>query len=418
MSGLLRRLTRRRPATADETGSATTGSSEPAGASADTPAEAGGGQPVPGPGDQPTNVLPRTGDEPGVAPQPGDPRRAAAGSAVSAQPGAERGAAPAGEQAKPGAQPPAEAAVAGTPAVATPERPAPRDLPAGVDPAELESGPIASARRGKLRRRLRYLRRVRELLLRDLGGFTYELHRTAGGAPSESHRRLAVAKADRIGALDAEVRDIESRLGQPHAEPMLREPGVGGTCPECGELHASDARFCSRCGTPLDERARAQRAAEIAAAAPPTTHEQPTPEPGPASVLWAAGPRPSTSAEPTADSPRPSASTSEWLAGRDRPSEPGQPAGESGPTGEPARPDAPGRDEPASADSSAAPDDAPAPTDEAPGEPEAAAGSAADEPEQPGKENPGFEPNGRRDEDVPPPVRSRDPLGSRGEQRP
>src|SRR5215216_4725810 len=62
MSGLLRRLTRRRPATADENRPLTAESSEPVSAPAETPAEAGGQAPVPG--DQPTQVLPETGDQP------------------------------------------------------------------------------------------------------------------------------------------------------------------------------------------------------------------------------------------------------------------------------------------------------------------------------------------------------------------
>ena len=60
-------------------------------------------------------------------------------------------------------------------------------------------------------------------------------------------------------ALDTEVRGLESRLGEPHAGTLLREPGIGGTCPECGELHASDAHYCARCGAPLDAKARARR---------------------------------------------------------------------------------------------------------------------------------------------------------------
>ena len=138
-----------------------------------------------------------------------------------------------------------------------PEHVAAPDLPAGVDPSELEQAP-ASTRRGRLRRRLRYLRSVRELLLRDLGGLTYEIHRTAT-TPRESHGRLQRAKAERIAALDTEVRALEARLAEPHAATTLREAGIGGTCPACGELHASDAHFCARCGTPLDAKARAKR---------------------------------------------------------------------------------------------------------------------------------------------------------------
>src|SRR6185369_16088658 len=208
MSGLLRRLTRRRPATADETGPAGPASSEPAGAPAETPAEPGGDQSVPAPAaeaqpsadEQATQVIPATGEQ-----------------------------------------------TVAIPAVATV-----RDLPAGVDPTEYADAPEASAPRGKVRRRLRYLRRMRDLLLRDLGGFTFEIHRTAGGTADETQQRLVESKLKRIEALDTEVRALEARLGEPHAGTVLREPGIGGACAECGELYASDAHYCARCGTPLD----------------------------------------------------------------------------------------------------------------------------------------------------------------------
>ena len=267
MSGLLRRLTRRRPATADETGSPGPESSEPAGAPADTPAEAGGGQPVPE--DQATQVIPVTADQPAVA-------------------------------------------------EAAPQPPAPvRDLPAGIDPSELAVAPAPSASRGRLRRRLRYLRAVRELLLRDLGGFVFEIHRTAGGAPQEAHRKLVESKTGRIAALDAEVLGLEGRLAEPHAGAVLHEPGIGGLCPECGELHASDAHYCARCGAPLNAKARARRDAAVAAAAQPATGSQPTVDPAPASVLWAAGPHPRAPGAPEESEKEktdPSLATSQWLA--------------------------------------------------------------------------------------------------------
>jgi hypothetical protein len=468
MSGLLRRLTRRRPATADENRSAATESSDPAAAPAETPAEPGGQssasvwagharaaetaqsgesqpssaaapaeEPSTAAGEQPTNVLPATGDQP----LPAWTVAATQPTAYAAQP------AP------------------------------PRDLPAGVDPGDLAAAPAASARRGKLRRRLRYLRHVRELLLRDLGGFTYEVHRTAGGTAQESHRRLAAAKAERISKLDEEVLALEARLGEPHAEMVLREPGIGGTCPECGELHASDAHFCSRCGAPLDEKARAQRAAT----APPTAETQTTAEPQPASVLWAGGPRPVS--EPAAEEEEapqpPSEVTSQWLA-TDRPTtfsraaQPEEPAAADEPVAaddEPAKADEPvaAADEPAKADEPVAATDEPAKADEpvAAGdepakadEPVAAteepakpdepaldepatavevpkgdepaapdATTAADEPAKPKRvtkphkraprpkqstESPSFDANGRRDDDVHPPVG--DPIASPREQ--
>jgi zinc-ribbon domain len=423
MSGLLRRLTRRRPATADETRSPAPESSEPAGAPAETPAEAGGDRPVPG--EEATQVLPATTAQPAVA--------------------------------EPAAEPTAPEPV---------PQPAPvRDLPAGIDPGELAIAPAASASRGRLRRRLRYLRRVRELLLRDLGGFVFELHRSPGGSAQEGPRRLVESKANRIAALDTEVRGLEARLGQPHEGAVLWEPGIGGLCPECGELHASDAHYCSRCGAPLDAKARAKRDA----AAQPTTGAQPAVEPAPASVLWAAGPHPRAQPAEEKEKTDPSAATSQWLAIP----RPAAEAAASGPasaetpaTGADAAAgnDIPGadNDSPATADGpAAAGDDAPttagndapgtagddaptttgdhAPTtagNDAPGTTGDDAPTAAgddspvpegdDAPAEGGDDaagaartratKPDFEPapNGRKDEDVPPPLP--DPLSSRPEQ--
>jgi zinc-ribbon domain len=396
MSGLLRRLTRRRSATADENRSPVTASSEPVAAPAETPAEPGGQQPVPA--EQETVVLPTTTEQPAAPAQP-----LPAWSVAASQP----------------------TAFAAQPAPA-------RDLPAGVDPHDLAAAPAASARRGKLRRRLRYLRHVRELLLRDLGGFTYEVHRTAGGTPQEPQRRLSTAKAQRISALDAEVLALESRLGEPHAEALLREPGIGGTCPECGELHASDAHFCSRCGAPLDAEARARRAAEQ-----PTTGSHAIVEPQPASVLWAGGPRPaaqpapvpSEDEEPAAEPP--SAATSQWLATDqpttyDRAAQPD--AAKADESDAPAaKPDEAG-DKPANPEAAARPDEAAmkdADDDSTPPtEPEAetpAPNTEADEAPDPnaeGDEARDFAANGRRDEDITPPISSADPLASPREQRP
>ncbi len=516
MSGLLRRLTRRRPATADENRSATAGSSEPAAVSADAPAEPGGERPVPAADEQQTQVLPATGEQPAV-PSPGaawakstdQPTTAqaaepqvvevqATGAQATETPAAEAGATQAAEPHAAEAQAP-EASKTDQPTLFA-AQPAPvRDLPAGVDAGDLASPAPASARRGKLRRRLRYLRHVRELLLRDLGGFTYEVHRTAGGTPQDTHRRLSEAKAKRISAIDEEIGALETRLGEPHAETVLREAGIGGTCPECGELHASDARFCARCGTPLDPRARAQRqAAEAASAAQPVTASHATAEPQPASVLWAGGPRPAAKPEEAAESESPGPATSEWLLSRDQPTtfdraaQPDEPAtaeepaattradqpaaaanepvaaGDEPPKVDEPAPTTPGDgpeklDEPAATtpkdDDPAAtiPGDAPAttPKDDEPAvttpkdddpvattpgdvpatvdepatakpkakpkrRPRKASPKPKPKPETAAGDPATFEPgpNGRRDDDVPPPVRSGDPLASRREQRP
>jgi hypothetical protein len=224
MSGLMRRFSRGRAATDDEATPQATGTSEAAGDAA-TETRPAGSEPVPANGAvEPATEVTAPATAAGTTAEP----------ATTVQP-------PTGDAAA------TESEVPG------------RDLPAGVDLDELRDAPTASAGRGKLRRRVSYLRHVRELLLRDLGGFYAEAHRSEQGP--DAHRRLLDAKARRLATLDSEVRELEERLSEPHAETVLREPGIGGTCPECGELYGSGARFCSRCAAPLTGRAARERAA-------------------------------------------------------------------------------------------------------------------------------------------------------------
>ena len=129
-------------------------------------------------------------------------------------------------------------------------------LPAGVAPEDVERREV-TGRRGKLRRRARFLRKARELALRDLGGLVYEARRR-----EQDPGKLAQEKVDRLIALDAELTEIEAVLGVARGETVVREPGVGGTCARCGELHPSDATFCAKCGANLAEAAREAAAAE------------------------------------------------------------------------------------------------------------------------------------------------------------
>lgn len=104
--------------------------------------------------------------------------------------------------------------------------------------------PPTTRRRGRLRRRLRHLRRVREVLMRDLGGFVFELHRSAG----DGENPVVGAKLERLAAVDAELRELEGILAD-RRPLVLREPGIGGACPACGELYGSQARYCWACGS-------------------------------------------------------------------------------------------------------------------------------------------------------------------------
>jgi|SRR5947209_9206086 len=100
-------------------------------------------------------------------------------------------------------------------------------------------------RRTAMRRRLRYLRRARELALRDLGGLVFDLERFGRERPD-----LVRAKLDGLAAIDRERRTLESVLDDRREVDVLREPGIA-SCPRCGALHGSDARFCSSCGLPV-----------------------------------------------------------------------------------------------------------------------------------------------------------------------
>ena len=99
------------------------------------------------------------------------------------------------------------------------------------------------------------------MLLRDLGGFVYELHRTAHDVEHEAHRRLRETKLARLARVDAELHELEMRLDDVRRQVLVREPGVGGECPHCGELFGSAAHYCSNCGLPLTEAARRELAA-------------------------------------------------------------------------------------------------------------------------------------------------------------
>jgi len=121
--------------------------------------------------------------------------------------------------------------------------------PAGApDPSASASGDLVRPSyrdRGRARRRLRFLRRVRELGLRDLGGLVFDQHRF-----DRVSEELVRGKLDALRAVDAELRVLEHALDDRQPITELREPGISA-CPRCGTLHGSDARFCPSCGASI-----------------------------------------------------------------------------------------------------------------------------------------------------------------------
>ena len=284
MSGLFKRLSGRRSAGPEGSEPPTAAEHGTADAPATPPAEPGGHQSLLTDPAAPTRVL-REGEQPpatrperahalrraGAGHEPAPPVHGPAARAVHG-PGPPPVYGPHGAAARlrPGAGP-------GRSGARSPRRSRPpvriepvADLPAGLDPDELAAAPGTSARRGKLRRRIAFLRAARELLLRDLGGFIYELHRTAHDIEHEAHRRLRETKLARLSRVDAELHELEYRLDDVRRQVLVREPGVGGECSHCGELYASSAHYCSNCGNPLTESARRELAKAQAPVAEPT----------------------------------------------------------------------------------------------------------------------------------------------------
>lgn len=111
-------------------------------------------------------------------------------------------------------------------------------------PESLEYPPLRE--RIALRRRARYLAGVREIQLRDLGGFLLELRRFGRERPDLIEAKLAAA-----AATDAELRSLHHRLDEEAPIGELRRPGIGGACEHCGAVHGSLDRFCASCGEPL-----------------------------------------------------------------------------------------------------------------------------------------------------------------------
>ncbi len=120
-------------------------------------------------------------------------------------------------------------------------------LPVGLPEEEKAPPPSAPSfrDRGRLRRRLRYLRRARELGFRDLGGLVFDLRRFDRDRPD-----LVQTKLDALAGVDRELRALEIALDQRTPIHELREPGIA-SCPRCGALHATEDRFCPACGTAM-----------------------------------------------------------------------------------------------------------------------------------------------------------------------
>jgi len=125
-------------------------------------------------------------------------------------------------------------------------------IPEGAETPERAAPPAEPGflERGRVRRRARYLRRLREVQLRDIGGFMLELHRFGREQPALVQAKLAGA-----ASTDMELRALERALRDDQPLRELREAGIGGACTRCRAVHGSSDHYCASCGEPLTRRA-------------------------------------------------------------------------------------------------------------------------------------------------------------------
>jgi hypothetical protein len=163
----------------------------------------------------------------------------------------------------------------------------------------LSQAPSASpgfAEQGRMRRRMRFLRKARELAYRDLGGLVFDLYRFG-----QRHDELVSAKLGALALLDAELRSIEHALNEHRGVTVLREAGVAA-CPRCAAVHSSADRFCPSCGMPIGRHAERPIAAGPVAAPAPSV-----PRPAPAVATPATAHAPAVTIKPAAAAPTPTA---------------------------------------------------------------------------------------------------------------
>jgi hypothetical protein len=196
-----------------------------------------------------------------------------------------------------------------------------------------------------MRRRARFLRKARELAYRDLGGLVFNLHRFG-----ERNDALVLTKLNTLGHIDAELRTLETALGERDPVTVLREAGVTA-CPRCAAIHSGDDHFCPNCGLSMGRHIELPIAGTPAGVAPTPAREQAAPAPAATPGAEAAPATPgAASTPPTPPSTRgstPSPPPSPPAAEPDGPRSPSPKTGRSPtpPTGR--TPAAPAAEEPA-----------------------------------------------------------------------
>jgi hypothetical protein len=136
--------------------------------------------------------------------------------------------------------------------------------PAGQEPPPPGADMRPSAReRAAMRRRVRKAARIREALVREIGGLVVEMERLG-----RRNDELLARKAREVALLDDELGRLREALGRRETVEHLVATGIAGTCSSCSSLLGTEDRFCPRCGKPAGDgqaspEARARSAAQL-----------------------------------------------------------------------------------------------------------------------------------------------------------
>jgi hypothetical protein len=151
------------------------------------------------------------------------------------------------------------------PATSPPEALASAEPPAGMELPPAQPRPPGFRERGRMRRRVRFLRKARELAYRDLGGLVFEMQRLG-----QRNDELVAAKLGVLASFDTELHALERALDERRPVTVLREAGIAA-CPRCAAIHGSDDRFCPMCGMQMGRPAESPIAGApvVAPGAPP-----------------------------------------------------------------------------------------------------------------------------------------------------
>lgn len=164
------------------------------------------------------------------------------------------------------------------------------EVPAGQDPSALSA--TTARERGVMRRRVRRLRRVRELLLHELGALVFEMERR--GVRREA---LLRRKVDQLRVIEDEAAALAAALGDQRSLSEIVSAGIVGACHNCGTLVSTDARFCSNCATSVTTQA--QTSAPAVAGPPGPDAPATTTAPAPGAPGTSAPAPPATATLPT-----------------------------------------------------------------------------------------------------------------------